>query len=1690
MLSFRISRCVLAVAFAIFLISPQVSAQSNVVDASTLTSKLIMGYQGWHAAQGDGSALNSYIHWSHSASAPSTTDMVDDIWPDLSEFSAGELFAAGAGLNLGNGQPAKVYSAYKSATVNRHFQWMKDYGIDGVLLQRFIKDVMIDANWAALRNTNLVNVRVAAETYGRVFAVEYDMSNDDPALVIAHLSNDWAYVTQTLGVTNSSRYLKHKGKPVVAVYGLGFSGNAVPPTDAQTIINNFKNSGCTVVGGVPYNWHTLNNDSQTDPAWLPVYHSFDVISPWAVGRYQNTNQMDSFKTSVVVPDLADLTAHGQDYMPVILPGYSAANLAGGTKNGIPRIGGRFYWRQAYDTISVGCTMLFGAMFDEVDEGTATYKLAPTMTTSPTNSPVGTNIFALDVDGESLPSDWYLRVAGQINRAVHGDVPLNEALPISPTNQITITSPNGGNTWTQGTQVTVTWSTTGTVSAVNIDLSTDDGDNWSRLISNLPNTGSKTLRVPHIAASSRCRVRVSEIDGTPADFTDTNFTIQSATTNLGTHLEPLWSIAPGSRSYVTVAATSTPNQRSIAYNALSNQVYIISRTGATTGLTINVVNATTGVDLYSLNTGGISVGSIILLMMSVADDGALYAANMTGNAGSTAFKVYRWTNSASATPPVLIFSGEPAQRTDAVRWGDTMHVRGAGMNTQIIIDSQATNLCAILVPTNISLNGWISSGSSLDNVSNPIGRGIQFGNGDTFWQKRKADRLQQSSFTLSPLTTTAVTNYNIFNSTAGSASMDFTQNFLAAINFSATTNQPDTLDFYDATNIYNAALLGSYDFPTNQQGNANFIAHVIFGGDKVFAIDGNNGVITLQVVSPPQITTHPQSQTVSNSTTISFNVAATGASLNYQWKTNGTAIPGATNSTLNLTNVQSADSATYTVFVNNSAGFVTSSNAVLTVLTPISITSQPANTTNNAATTATLSVAVTGSNPQFQWRKNSTNISNGGNISGATTASLTVSSLLKADAGSYSVVITNTLNATTSSVAYLEVIDPLITSQPQDKFVPAGASATFSVTATGTTPLNYRWKKNGTDLSDAGNISGATTTSLTVANVQSSDATNYTVAVSNAVGFAISSAATLTIVQPPTITNQPVSRTNNAGTAATFSVGASGLGLSYQWLRNSTNITDGGNISGATSSTLTVSAVTSPDAVSYSVIVTNAAGSVTSLVATLTIVFPLPYYEPFNYSSGTNLGGQTNGNFLSWFDVGFTNAGAYVSNVAGNLSIAGLPASIGNRAQFGGNAKSARFSFATGTAVTSGTLYYSFIFRALDTNTLNTTGAFMAGFNNSIGSQSNTPTVVAPRLYIRLATGGYNLGVAKNSSISTDWVWDSRVFTTNDVLFVVGSYTFNSANSTDDICKMWINPSISDFGSNNAPAASATATGGADITANQIASFVLLQRSANEPAAMLVDELRIATNWSSVTPNPPPVINTQPASRTNLSGTTATFSVTATGTNVTYQWQRNGATLSNAGNISGATTANLTLANVAPADAGTYLVIVSTPGGSATSSPATLTVTGGGDPIITTQPQSQTVSLGANASFTVAAGGTSPFTYQWRLNGTNLASQTSTKLSLTNVNFPQAGKYSTVVSNSVSFATSSDAILSVTTFQPGSGIVLGGGVGGHYQIDYSTNLNVTNWTTLSNFFLPSSPLVIPDNTPSTSTQRFYRVILLP
>ena len=410
----------LLLAFAI--LAPAALSAAEV-DPGTMNHKLLMGYQGWFACPGDGSPPGRWMHWFRRNDSVATNATVD-FWPDISELDADELFATQ--MTLPGGAPAKVYSAFNPKTVRRHFQWMRDNELDGVFLQRFTTE-LANPRFFALHNQVTANVRDGAEKFGRVFAVMYDISGQPTNTLAGTLTNDWNYLVRTLRLTDSPRYLRHHGKPVVAVWGFGFAGRKDTPEQALAAINFFKAAGCTVVGGVPAYWRTLKNDSQTNTAWAAAFRSFDVISPWSVGRYGDDAGADIFRKNVIAPDLAEVAKAGREYLPVVFPGFSWHNLNGGALNQTPRRGGAFYWHQVHNAVAVGCTMIYGAMFDEMDEGTAMFKVAPT----PAQLPAQGAFVPLDIDGAKLPGDWYLRLANETGKMLRGEIPLQSTMPISP-----------------------------------------------------------------------------------------------------------------------------------------------------------------------------------------------------------------------------------------------------------------------------------------------------------------------------------------------------------------------------------------------------------------------------------------------------------------------------------------------------------------------------------------------------------------------------------------------------------------------------------------------------------------------------------------------------------------------------------------------------------------------------------------------------------------------------------------------------------------------------------------------------------------------------------------------------------------------------------------------------------------------------------------------------------------------------------------------------------------------------------------------------------------------------------------------------------------------------------------------------------------------------------------------------------
>lgn len=406
------------------------AAAGEEVDCTTLENKVLFGYQGWFDCPSPDSKHPTWSHWARGT--PSAESLVVDMYPDLREFSPADLCAV-PGMTIGN-KPAYLFSARNPKVVMLHFRWMREYGLDGVLVQRFIGHV---AQFQAEGDVVLRNIMAAARETGRTFAIEYDISGGKEATFADLLRNDWKYLVDVVQVTSHPNYLHHKGKPVLSVWGMGLHDvekhPPANPQDAGRLIDWLRTDApskyrVTYMGGTPARWRTRTKDAAADPGWNQVYGAMDVVQPWTVGRYRNQADVDQWRNDAIEPDLAQLRENGQLYMPVIFPGFSWHNLyRDAPKNAIPRNRGEFLWRQAYHARAAGATMLKIAMFDEVNEGTAMFKVAAKRQDAPDQG----YWLTLDADGFDLSSDWYLRLAGEITRMFHGEIPATARMPENP-----------------------------------------------------------------------------------------------------------------------------------------------------------------------------------------------------------------------------------------------------------------------------------------------------------------------------------------------------------------------------------------------------------------------------------------------------------------------------------------------------------------------------------------------------------------------------------------------------------------------------------------------------------------------------------------------------------------------------------------------------------------------------------------------------------------------------------------------------------------------------------------------------------------------------------------------------------------------------------------------------------------------------------------------------------------------------------------------------------------------------------------------------------------------------------------------------------------------------------------------------------------------------------------------------------
>lgn len=512
-----------------------------------------------------------------------------------------------------------------------------------------------------------------------------------------------------------------------------------------------------------------------------------------------------------------------------------------------------------------------------------------------------------------------------------------------------------------------------------------------------------------------------------------------------------------------------------------------------------------------------------------------------------------------------------------------------------------------------------------------------------------------------------------------------------------------------------------------------------------------------------------------------------------------------------------------------------------------ITTAPQNQTSCQGAAITLQVAATGTPPlSYQWRKD------GANLANATSATLSLNNVQSAAAGDYTVAVSNSAGSVISQPARLTVnLPPTITSQPQPRTATVGSALTLEVTATGSAPLSYQWRKNG------GNIAGATDRILALANVQTSDSGNYDVVVSNTCAQTSSQSATITVnpvTVAPVITAQPQALEIAVGGTATFNVAATGTApLAYQWRKDSSDLL------GATNPTLTLNNVQPAQAGSYSVRITNAAGTVTSAEARLTVNVP-PSIAAQPQGQTTCLG----------------------SSAAFQVAATGTPAPS--------------FQWRKNGAALAGSTSSTLILNSVQAGDA---AEYTVVVTNAGGAVTSLPA----RLTVNLAPAISGQPQNKSATVGSNALFDV------------------TASGTEPLSYQWFK-------------GSAAISGATD-------RLLVLRTVQSADAGNYTVEISNACGkvWSEAAiltltvVEEPPRITAQPQNQTVPAGASVTFTVAATGTGqLTYQWKENGS------NLPGANQAALTLNNVTVAKSGNKYSVVITGAGSVTSQEATLTVT--------------------------------------------------------------------------------------------------------------------------------------------------------
>jgi len=395
----------------------------DIVPNTSLEGKWLTGYQAWFRTPSDGTG-NYWTHYS-AGKNPTAEGLVVDMWPDTTEFPL-ELKDAVPEFFHPNGEQAYLYSSVKPEIIDTHFRWMKEYDIDGVWLQRFVVGLPGERFEKSFPTYKAImdSVVESAKKHGRVWGINFDPAASNKETVFDTIITEWKRMVDEGLTKPENRYIQHNGLPVVHLWNMHNKGDRFSPIDAEIglkFMEFFKQEGpykAFLISGATPHWANDN-----EPEYIKLKENMQAVVPWNIGNYGMKDGVPFAATGHWAKEKNFAEEYGMIWIPTIYPGFSWKNMNRYRKDGevfIDRCKGEFLWGQFAATHKIDANTLFLAMFDEVDEATAFFKVSPEPPTQ-----------AHFVGTDGMPSDWWLQLVREARRIYRSGEEFPKTIPIKP-----------------------------------------------------------------------------------------------------------------------------------------------------------------------------------------------------------------------------------------------------------------------------------------------------------------------------------------------------------------------------------------------------------------------------------------------------------------------------------------------------------------------------------------------------------------------------------------------------------------------------------------------------------------------------------------------------------------------------------------------------------------------------------------------------------------------------------------------------------------------------------------------------------------------------------------------------------------------------------------------------------------------------------------------------------------------------------------------------------------------------------------------------------------------------------------------------------------------------------------------------------------------------------------------------------